>query len=155
MEDENERLNRQFDQMLAGLRVALPGVQVLFAFLLTVAFSSGVDRLDDDGRAVYLVSLLLAALATIVFIAPTFHHRLRFRDGTKAQMIRTARWLVLVGAVCLATAMGCVLYVVGDTLYVETWARWMGPAVVVVAGLTWFVLPLTFHPDRTPEPEVR
>jgi uncharacterized membrane protein len=155
VEDENERLNRQFDQLLAGLRVALPGVQVLFAFLLTVAFSDGVDRLDADGRAVYLVSVVLAALATVVLIAPTFHHRMRFGDGTKEQMIRTANRLVLIGAACLASAMGCALYVVGDTLYAETTARWMGPGVVVVAGLVWFVLPLTFHAGRTPKPAAR
>jgi uncharacterized membrane protein len=153
VEDENQRLNRQFDQLLAGLRVALPGVQVLFAFLLTVAFAAGVDRLDADGRAVYLVSVVLAALATIVLIAPTFHHRMRFGDGTKEQMIHTASRLVLIGAVCLASAMGCALYVVGDTLYAATPARWMGPGMVVVAGLVWFVLPLSFRPGQTPRPE--
>lgn len=151
MEDENERLNREFDQLLGGLRVALPGVQVLFAFLLTVAFSDQVDHLDRDGRAVYLVSVQLAALATIALTAPTFHHRVRFRDGTKEQTIRTANALVLVGATCLAAAIGCALYVVGDTLYAETAARWLGPVASTVAVLTWFVLPLTFRSGRTPK----
>ncbi len=151
MEDERERLNREFDQLMGGLRVALPGVQVLLAFLLAVAFSERAGQLDADGRIIYLISVGLAALATIVLIAPTFHHRLRFREGTKEQMIRTANGLVLVGAGCLALAIGCALYVVGDTLYDETSARWLGPAMVVVAGLTWFALPLTFRPGQTPK----
>lgn len=153
MEDENQRLNREFDQLLSELRVALPGVQVLMAFLLAAVFSPGASRLDGDGRAVYLVSVALAALATVVLIAPTFHHRLRFRDGTKEQMIRTANALVLLGAVCLALAIGCALYVVGDTLFDETAARLLGPAVVVVAVLTWFVVPLTYKPHHKAKPD--
>ncbi|MEZ5179434.1 MAG: DUF6328 family protein [Acidimicrobiales bacterium] len=152
MEDENERLNREFDQLLGGLRVALPGVQVLLAFLLTMAFSARADELDHDGRVVYLLSVVLASLATVALIAPTFHHRVRFREGTKEQMIHTANVLVLAGAVCLATAIGCALYVVGDTLYADSPARWLGPGVVVVAGLTWFALPLTYRSGQTPRP---
>src|SRR4051794_27377746 len=87
-ETEPERLNRELDQLLNELRVALPGVQVLLAFLLTAVFSNGFGRVDEDGRAVYLSAVLMAALASIFLIAPTIHHRLRFREGVKEELIR-------------------------------------------------------------------
>ncbi len=147
-ESKQERLNRELDQLLQGLRVALPGVQVLFAFLLTVAFSTEFRRVDHDGSLVYVASVTLAAVASVLFIAPSVHHRLRFRDGIKEEMIRTANLLTLVGAVCLALAIGCALYVVGDSAFATTPARWIGPAVVTLAAYTWFILPLRFQSGR-------
>jgi hypothetical protein len=67
-------------------------------------------------------------------------------------MIRTANVLVLVGAGFLGLAIGCALYVVGDTFFPLTPARWLGPGVVLVAVLTWFLLPLTYRAGRTPRP---
>jgi hypothetical protein len=150
-ESEHERLNRELDQLLSELRVALPGVQVLLAFLLTVPFSNGFDRVRDEARTVFVASITLAALASVLLIAPTVQHRLRFRDGTKEEMIRMANALTLVGATCLGLAIGCAVYVVGDTAFPLTDARWIGPGLVVVAALTWFVLPLRFRAGRTPK----
>lgn len=151
-ESEHERVNREFDELLGGLRVALPGVQVLFAFLLTVAFASGFKDLDRDGRAVYLASITLAAVASLLLIAPAVHHRMRFRDGAKEQLIRVANRLLVGGAVCLGLAIGCAVYLVGDAAFPLTPARWIGPGITLLAGLTWFVLPLTYRAGRSPKP---
>ncbi|HEX2574878.1 MAG TPA: DUF6328 family protein [Aquihabitans sp.] len=151
-ETEHERLNRELDQLLQELRVALPGVQVLLAFLLTAAFTEGFRRVDDDGRGVYLASVVLAAVASILLIAPSVHHRLRFREGTKEEMIQTANRLALIGAACLGLAIGCAVYVIGDAVFAQTQARWIGPGLVVLAVVTWVVLPMTFHAGRTPKP---
>ena len=85
MSDESkaERLDRELGELLQELRVALPGVQVLFAFLLTVPFSQGFDRLTGFQRDLYFGILLATALASILFIAPTAYHRLRWRDYDK------------------------------------------------------------------------
>lgn len=149
-ESEHERLNRELDQLLSELRVALPGVQVLLAFLLTVPFADGWDRVQDESRTVYVASIALAALASVLLIAPTVQHRLRFRDGTKEAMIHMANRLTLAGATCLGLAIGCALYVVGDSTFPATPARWIGPALVVVAALVWFVLPFGYRTDPGP-----
>jgi hypothetical protein len=151
-ESPHERLNREFDQLLGGLRVALPGVQVLFAFLLTVAFSDAFSRMDHDADTAYLLAVTLAASASVLLIAPSVHHRLRFRDGTKEQMIRTANTLTLAGSVCLGLAIGCAVYLVGDVGFPGSPARWIGVGITVLAVLTWFVLPLGYRADRTPRP---
>src|SRR5437667_2476300 len=79
-EAEAEKLDRNLSEMLQELRVALPGVQVLFAFLLTVPFSQGLVRMTEFERILYLVVLLATALATFLLIAPTAYHRLLFRQ---------------------------------------------------------------------------
>lgn len=149
-ESEHARLNRELDQLLGEIRVALPGVQVLFAFLLTVAFAERFDRIDDDGAIAYVIAITLAAVASVLLIAPTVHHRLRFRDGTKEEMIRTANGLALAGATCLGLAMGAALYVVGDAAFPDTPTRWIGPGVALLAAFTWFVVPLRFRGGQTP-----
>jgi len=146
-ETRHERLNRELDQLLNELRVVLPGVQVLLAFLLTAVFAAGFDRMDDDGRAVYLTAVGLAALATIFLMAPTMHHRLRFREGVKEQMIRTVNRLTIVGMSMLGVAIGCALYVVGDVGFRYTATRWLGPALILVAVVVWFVVPMRYSDE--------
>lgn len=151
-ETEHQRLNRELDQLLSELRVALPGVQVLLAFLLTVPFSDRFDEVTGESSVLFIASVTLAALASILLISPFVHHRLRFREGTKEEMIRASNRLSLAGATCLGLAIGCVVYVVGDVGFPDSPARWIGPALVVVAALTWFLLPLGFRAGQTPEP---
>lgn len=151
-ETEHERLNRELDQLLQELRVALPGVQVLLAFLLTAPFSSQFDQVQGESRPIFVAAITLAAVASIMLIAPTVHHRLRFRDGTKEEMIQTANRLALAGTTCLALAIGCAIYVVGDAAFSDSPARWIGPAIVGVAALTWYVVPLRYREDQTPTP---
>src|SRR6266496_6776712 len=86
-EDEKTRRDRELIELLNELRVVLPGVQVLFAFLLTVPFSNGYSKMTGSQRDVYFIALLCAAVATILLIAPSTYHRILFRKGEKRQLL--------------------------------------------------------------------
>lgn len=144
-ETPKERLNRELDQLLQELRVALPGVQVLLAFLLTAPFTDRFHELSASGRNVYFGAVTLGAAASVLMIAPTVHHRLRFRDDIKEQMIQTANLLAIGGTACLAAAMGAAVYVAGEAAFPDSAPRWIGAGVVVLAAAVWFVLPFAFH----------
>jgi hypothetical protein len=149
-ETPSERLNRELDQLLGELRVALPGVQVLLAFLLTVPFTDRFHDLPASARDVYFAAVTLVAVASVLLMAPTVHHRLRFRRGTKEEMIRTANRLALAGMVCLGLGLGAVVYVAGEAAFPASWVRWVGPGIVAVAAVVWFVIPFGFRTRRPP-----
>jgi uncharacterized protein DUF6328 len=142
VEGEQQRLNRQLDQLLTELRVAMPGVQVLFAFLLAVPFQQRFTTVTGFQRTVYFVTLLAAAAASALFIAPTAYHRLMFGGRDKPHLIRISGWFALAGLVCLAVAMNGAVLLVTDVLFETT------TVVVTVALLAtlyvglWFVLGL-------------
>lgn len=144
-ETEQERLNRELDQLLSELRVALPGIQVLLAFLLTVPFTDRFHDLPTSARNVYLGAVTLVAVASVLLIAPTVHHRLRFRDGIKHEVIRSANALAVAGTACLALGLGAALYVAGEAAFPGGPARWAGAGIAALAGGLWFVLPFTFR----------
>src|SRR3954454_24993508 len=104
-ESKEERLNRELIELLNELRVALPGVQVLFAFLLTLPFTRGWPQLGHSERILYFVALILAAVASGFLIAPSAHHRLRFRQQDKEQIIVWGNQMALWGLVALALAI--------------------------------------------------
>ena len=141
-ESQKERVDRELIELLNELRVALPGVQVLSAFLLTVPFSSRFPDLTDGQRTIYFITFLLSLVALTCLMAPSTYHRIRFRDGDKDRMLRTSNRFAIVGTALLALAMGFVALLVGDLLY------GVGVAVVVASVLLgfmawcWFGLPL-------------
>jgi hypothetical protein len=107
-----ERLDRNFEELTGELRVIVTGVQVLFAFLLIVPFNTGFAHVGGFERAVYFVTLILAALATVCVIAPSARHRFLFRYSDKERLVFVANRLVIAGLGFLALAMcGCVLLV--------------------------------------------
>jgi hypothetical protein len=141
-EDEQERLNRQLQEMLNEMRVAMPGVQVLFGFLLAVPFQQGFRTITDSQRYIYFGTLIAAAVATAFLIAPTAYHRIMFQQHDKPRIIQIGNRQFIIGLVALAVAMnGAVALVTdlifkGDTLVVT---------VAVVASLfawLWFGLGL-------------
>jgi Family of unknown function (DUF6328) len=143
MSDEGkERRDRELIELLNELRVALPGVQVLFAFLLTVPFSQRFSVVTESQKLVYFVAVLCAAAATALFIAPTAYHRVQFREGDKEQLLHVSNRLALAGLFFLAVSIGCVVFFITDVLF--------SGAIVVVASvgnallfaLLWFVLPV-------------
>jgi phosphoglycerol transferase MdoB-like AlkP superfamily enzyme len=138
MSDESkaERLDRELGELLQELRVALPGVQVLFAFLLTVPFSQGFAKLATFQRELYFAILLATALASILFIAPTAYHRLRWRDYDKERLLITSTRLSIVGLGVLAVAVAGAVYLIGDFLFGAGVAA--AAAGVVAAALVWF-----------------
>jgi hypothetical protein len=116
-EDEKERVDRELIELLNELRVALPGVQVLFAFLLTVPFSARFVDVTTGQRTAYFVAFLSAALGTALLIAPSSYHRLRFRRGDKKRMLFTSNRLVIAGMLFVAASMTGVVFVITDVLF--------------------------------------
>lgn len=105
VESEHERLNRQLDQLLNELRVAMPGVQVLFAFLLAVPFQQRFGQVTDFQRMVYFVTLLSSAAASAFLIAPTAYHRIVFKERDKPMLVQISSRLALAGLAFLYIAL--------------------------------------------------
>ena len=143
VETEHERINRQLDQLLNELRVAMPGVQVLFAFLLAVPFQQRFGQVTEFQRTVYFLTLLASAAASALFIAPTAYHRIMFREGDKPRLVSISSKLALAGLVCLAVAMNGAVLLVTDVLFEETTTRVTVVAMAVLYAGLWFGLGLT------------
>jgi hypothetical protein len=140
--DERERTGRQMAELLQELRVALPGVQILFAFLLTVPFAQGFDDVTAFQKNLFFATLMCTAISTACLIAPTATHRLRFHKRDRQFVIESANSLLIAGLVFLALAIVGAVALITDLLF-DGAARWIWPAIVavVIAGL-WFVRPL-------------
>jgi predicted membrane channel-forming protein YqfA (hemolysin III family) len=141
-ESPNERADRNLAELLQELRVALPGVQVLFAFLLTVPFQPRFEDVTTFQRDVYVITLLFSALTTALLIAPTAYHRLNFRQGDKEHIVNVASGLTIAGLVALSFAMS------GAVLLVMDWLLDGAVVVIIFAvvalgfALLWFAVPL-------------
>jgi Family of unknown function (DUF6328) len=151
-EQTDERANRELMELLNELRVALPGVQVLFAFLLTVPFSQRFTTLSAADRRVYYAAVLATAAATLCLIAPTAHHRLRFRSGVKEHLLHAANVLAVVGLTLLAFAVTAVVFVVTDLIYPGTLPRVVAAVLGGAFVIAWFVVPLLYRREPTPAP---
>ena len=141
-ETPKERVDRELIELLNGLRVILPGVQVLLAFLLTVPFSSGFKDATPTDRFTYFVSVLLTVGATGALTMPAAYHRIRFRQGDKEQMLRLSNTFAIVGLALLAVAMGTVVFLITNVLYGARAAIAVSLAVLLVLGLSWFAVPV-------------
>jgi hypothetical protein len=139
--DQND-LDRELIELLNELRVALPGVQVLFAFLLIVPFSNGWDRVTDVQRYVYFVSFLCAAASSAFLIAPSVIHRIRWREGDKEHLLVTANRLAIAGAVLLAAGMTATVFLITDVLFDNSWAAVVAAIVGASFAWLWFGLGL-------------
>ncbi len=139
-EDEQEQLNRQLNELLQELRVAMPGVQILFGFLLAVPFNQRFASVTDFQRDVYLVTLLSAAAAAAFFIAPSAYHRIMFRQGDKHRMIRLASRMVVVGLAFLGIAMTSAVLLVTDFLFSQGTAIVVTAVVFILFAWLWFGL---------------
>lgn len=137
-----EDLNRELIELLNELRVTLPGVQVLFAFLLIAPFSQQFDRVNDVQKYAYLAALTFTALGSALLIAPTPYHRVRFRDDDKDAMFRVANRLAIAGTLCVAIAMCCALFLVTDFLFASPAPALLTALVAGVIVTFWYALPL-------------
>jgi uncharacterized protein DUF6328 len=133
---DKDDLDRELIELLNELRVALPGVQVLFAFLLAVPFARGWQRVTNFQRDVFFVAFLCTTAATILLIAPSTYHRLRWREHDKEHMLVTANRLTIAGSVFLALAMISVVLLITDLLFSLGWA--IVATAVVAFGFGWF-----------------
>jgi uncharacterized protein DUF6328 len=140
--NEHEKRDRQMVELLNELRVALPGVQLLFGFLLTVPFSQRFSQVTPFQKTLFYATLVTAALSAACLIAPSATHRLRFHRSDRAYIIETANGYLIAGLSLLAVAIVLALTLITDFLY-DGAAVFAFPALValVIAGL-WFVRPL-------------
>lgn len=139
-DDEDQR--ERYQELLAELRTIIPGVQVLFAFLLTVPFSARFHLLDDLGHGIYAVSLLGTALAAAIFMTPAAYHRLA-RDPDRALRLRIAIRLTILGLAVLAVSVAGAVFVVGRFVFESSAVGVVFAGLVGVTTLgLWFVLPL-------------
>jgi hypothetical protein len=141
-DDEERKRDRQMIELLNELRVALPGVQILFAFLLTVPFTQRFPQLNDFQRNIFYVTLLAATVSAACLIAPSAAHRLRFHQSEREWLIESANALMIAGLVFLAIAIGAAFLLISDFIY-DGAKVWIYSVLVwaVIVGL-WFARPL-------------
>jgi hypothetical protein len=149
-ESEEERADRNLSDLLQELRVALPGVQVLFAFLLTVPFSQRFDELSGFYQKLYFGVLIAVALATVLLVAPTVGHRILFRRQQKEYIVSLSNRLALAGMMILAVSMCGAIALISDFLF--------GAATAVISTLVmaaafvgfWFLGPIVRRQNLPP-----
>jgi hypothetical protein len=144
-ETADERHNRQLTELLNELRVALPGVQMLFGFLLAVPFSQRFTGVSSNQRALYYTAFATAAGASVCFIAPTSFHRIVWQHGAKEMLLRISSVLAIAGTVFLAAAIASVMLFITSYLYGSGAAGLAAGVLLAVLLVLWYVLPLTLR----------
>ncbi|WP_035857091.1 DUF6328 family protein [Cryptosporangium arvum] len=140
-ESEAQRLDRNLNELLQELRVAQTGVQILFAFLLTLVFQQRFSEVDAFGRSVYIGALGCALLSSGFLIAPVGYHRLVFRRAMKGEVVRTANVFALIGLAFLSVALGGALTVILDVMFSKETAMVGGAVALVFLAVLWFAIP--------------
>jgi hypothetical protein len=141
-ESEEERLDRNLMELLQELRVAIPGIQFLFAFLLVVPFQDGWDGVTEFEKRVYYVTLLLTAAAGICLMAPVARHRIRFRALDKKWIVASSHKYAIAGMVFLAAAIAGVILLISHVVYDDATAAVATAAVLLAIAWAWFMAPL-------------
>jgi hypothetical protein len=140
-ETDLERWDRNLSELLQELRVAQTGIQVLFAFLLTLPFTNRFEKVTELDRTAYVITMVAAAAATALLIAPVSYHRLVFRQGRKPQLVRVASRLAVLGMVCLLVAMAGAAFLVIDVVFGSAVAAVLTAALVALYVFLWYALP--------------
>lgn len=141
-ESEHERLTRNVNELLGELRVAQAGVQILFGFLLAVVFTDTFRDASGFEKALHMVAVLLAVLATAMLSAPAVWHRVLFRAGRRYEILRLGNKMVLCGLVCLALAVTVTVTLIAKVVFGVPAMVAMGVSVAIVFMLLWFLAPL-------------
>jgi hypothetical protein len=141
-ETEKERVNREVIELLNELRLTLPGVQVLFGFLLILPFQQRFATVSDSERVVYFLAVLATIASLICLIAPASYHRLRFRASDKQRLLFISNRLAIAGIAFLAIAMVTGLFMIAQVVIGEAWAAAMAGLAGLGLVMLWFVLPI-------------
>jgi hypothetical protein len=141
-ETEDERLDRNLGELLQELRVALPGVQVLFAFLLAVPFQQNFEKISQFEKRVYFATLLLTAISAALLIAPSAYHRITFRYQQKHRLVFIANRLAIAGLAALALAMTCAILLITHLLFGTAATIVTTTLALAMYVVLWAVLPL-------------
>jgi uncharacterized membrane protein YiaA len=141
-ETEQERVDRNLQEMLGELRVALPGVQVLFAFLLVVPFNQRFGEVTSFQKGMYFATLMFTTASAVCLIAPSVHHRLEFRQQNKEEIVTTGNRIVILGLALLAVSMSGAVLFITDFLYDAGTTAAVAIGLALGFGLLWYALPL-------------
>ncbi len=141
-ETPKERANRELIELLNELRVVLPGVTVLLAFLLAVPFANGWTRVTEFQRDVFVVAFLATAVSVAILTAPSSYHRLRFRQGNKEHLVRVGNRLTIAGIAASAVSLEAVVLLVMDAVLSLAAAIAAAVALFAVIASLWYGLAL-------------
>ena len=141
-EGEKERVDRELIELLNELRVALPGVQILFAFLLVLPFQQGWQEISDVERHVYFAALVASAVASALLIAPSIYHRLNFRRRSKERMLFDSNRMAVAGSAFVAVGIACAIFLISDVVYGAPVSLIATVLTLMLYGALWGVLPL-------------
>ncbi|MDX6273546.1 MAG: hypothetical protein QOJ92_756 [Frankiales bacterium] len=141
MTESEERTDEKLDQLLQGMRVLLPGVQVMFAFLLAVPFQQRWKEVDLVNRSAYLVALIATAAASVLLITPAAQHRLLFRDSQAERMLRRGNWYGFAGVLCVGVAISAAVFLVVDVVNGRGAAVTLCAISTAACLWTWVVQP--------------
>lgn len=150
-ETEEERADRRFGDLLQELRVAQTGVQILFGFLLTVAFQPRFTELSGTDRTIYTVTVLLGAATTGVLVGPVSFHRMLTGRRLKPQTVAWASRLTMLGLVLLLCTMGAALLLILRVVVDDAHAAWLVGGMVAWFVVCWFVLPVWTRAKERPK----
>jgi amino acid permease len=152
-ETSKQRWDRNFGDLLQELRVAQTGVQILFAFLLTLPFSNGFPKTTEFQRDTYIVSLLAAAAATALIIAPVAFHRALFRQGRKPELVKFGHRMATGGLFFMLISMVSAVLLITDFVMSRTVALILSGIAALFFLTFWVALPWTRRdwgePDET------
>jgi hypothetical protein len=137
-----ERCDRNLVELMQEVRVAQTGVQILFAFLLSVPFTGRFERLTEFQEIVYFGTLLAAGAAALLLIAPTSHHRIVFRLGDKEHLVRTANRLTIIGLGFVALALVGAILLISDFLFPGLVAIATTSSAALACLISWYAMPL-------------
>ncbi len=141
-ESQKERVDRELIELLNELRVVLPGVQVLFAFLLILPFQAGFEQATDSERIVYFLALASSGVAGALLIAPSVYHRINFRRKVKEQMLFDANRMLIASTVFVAIGIVCSMYVITELLFGVPAGLVTVAVSTVVFAVLWYAFPL-------------
>lgn len=136
------RQDRELIELLNELRVALPGVQVLFAFLLAVPFTQRFPQVTESQKGAFFVALVTTAVSTALLIAPSSFHRIQWRAHDKEKLLVISNGLTIAGLGFLAISMTAVVFTITDVLFGGPVSTWVTVAIGLLFASLWYVLPL-------------
>jgi len=146
-ETPKERANRQLIELLNETRVALPGAQVLLAFLLTVPFATRFGRVSHSGRVALFVALMCTVGGTLLLMAPSVHHRVRWQQGAKGDIVKLANRLFLLGTALIAVGIVAAIYLVTSVLFDLALAIVVSCVIGAAVAVVWYVVPFRGRRD--------
>lgn len=141
-ESKKERVDRELRELLEETRVVLPGLELLFGFLLILPFSERFSAIDESQRYVYLACLIATAVALGLLVAPSARHRIGFRRLDKERLLFVANRQLIAGLALVAISIALAVHLASSALLDRAWAAAVAATIALWLACWWFVLPI-------------